>query len=124
VSASDSASRTTSLTSAEESSYLRQRPNRLSCALARVEVVRAVCAHGAPATTRARSLRERIALVRLDDALLDAAAALKGATLRSLDTLHLAAAQTLGDELLDVVTYDARMARAADQLGLRVAAPR
>lgn len=103
--------------------HLRERPNRMSCALARVEVIRAVRAHGRPAINRARQLLERISLLRLDDVLLDQAAALNGATLRSLDAIHLAAAQALGAGLAEVITYDHRMADAAQQIGLPVIAP-
>jgi predicted nucleic acid-binding protein len=63
-----------------------------------------------------------IDLIHLDDGLLDLAGELQPA-LRSLDAIHLAAALELGDELDAVVTYDARMARGAEALGLRVAAP-
>ena len=47
--------------------HLRGHPDRVSCALARAEVIRAVRAHGQRATTRARQLLQRISLVRLDD---------------------------------------------------------
>ncbi len=104
-------------------SHLRRRPQRVSCALARVEVVRAVGAHGQASVTRARRLLDRIGLLRLDDALLDAAASLGGENLRSLDAIHLAAARALGDELSEIITYDVRMARAAAQMGLEVGAP-
>jgi predicted nucleic acid-binding protein len=103
--------------------YLRANPRRVSCALARVEVVRAVRAHGPRAVTRARRLLRRLDVVRLDDELLDAAAALDSGVLRSLDAIHLAAAQALGDELTAVVTYDERMTSAAGLLGLTVRAP-
>lgn len=103
--------------------YLNDRPTRTSCALARVEVVRAVRDHGEVATRRARQLLERVSLLRLDDVLLQAAAELDGPTLRSLDAIHLAAAQALGDGLGDVVTYDHRMASAARGIGLAVSAP-
>jgi predicted nucleic acid-binding protein len=103
--------------------HLTQHRERVSCALARVEVPHAVHAHGAPALTRARGLLERIGLLALDDTLLDAAGALAGSTLRSLDAIHLAAAQALGTELAEVITYDHRMAQAAVGLGLAVSAP-
>ena len=96
----------------------------MSCALARVEILRAVRAHGAKATTRARQVLRRIDLIQLDDDLLDDAATLDAGVWRSLDAIHLAAARTLGDELTAVVTYDGRMAAAADVLGLVVTAPR
>lgn len=104
--------------------YLRQEPSRASCALARVEVVRAVRPHGAAAMTRARRLLRCLDLVQLDDELLDEAARLDAGVLRSLDAIHLAAAQALGDDLDAVITYDARMAAAADLVGLHVEAPR
>jgi predicted nucleic acid-binding protein len=103
--------------------YLRRRPRRVSCALARVEVVRAVRSQGEAAHTRARALLERLSLLRLDDSLLDTAAQLDGPSLRSLDAIHLAAAQALGAELEGVVTYDVRMQAAANGFGLSVASP-
>jgi predicted nucleic acid-binding protein len=103
--------------------HLRARPVRVSCALARVEVVLAVRPHGDAATRRARQLLDRVSLLRLDDVLLDAAVALGGPALRSLDAIHLAAAQTLGRGLDEVVTYDQRMTSAAEVLGLAVSAP-
>ena len=103
--------------------HLRGHPDRVSCALARVEVIRAVRGHGQPALARARRLLERISLVAVDDILLDEAAALRPASLRSLDAIHLAAAQALGAALAEVVTYDPRMAEAAVNAGLAVIAP-
>jgi uncharacterized protein len=103
--------------------YLRRRPRRVSCALARVEVVRAVRPQGTDAINRARRVLERLNLLRLDDPLLEAAAQLDGPSLRSLDAIHLAAAHALGAELESVVTYDLRMTGAATGLGLRVASP-
>lgn len=103
--------------------YLRRRPRRVSCALARVEVVRAVRPQGTVALTRARRMLERLNLLRLDDPLLDAAAQLDGPSVRSLDAIHLAAAQALGGELESVVTYDVRMTAAATRLGLGVDSP-
>lgn len=103
--------------------HLRGRRERVSSALARVEVIRAVSTHGSAATARAAQLLQRIGLLQLDDAVLDRAAVLGGSTLRSLDAIHLAAAQTLGQALGEVVTYDQRMADAAREVGLVVVAP-
>ena len=103
--------------------HLRAHPDRVSCSLARVEVIRAVRAHGRQAIIRARQLLQRVSLVRLDDLLLDEAAALTQANLRSLDAIHLAAARTLGHALTELITYDHRMAEAADHIGLLVTAP-
>ncbi len=104
--------------------YLASEPTRVSSSLARVEVPRASRHHGEAALVRARRLLERIGLVRLDDVLLDTAGSLDLAGLRSLDAIHLATAQALGDELAALVTYDARMAEAARLLGLPVRAPK
>ncbi len=104
--------------------YLANEPERASCTLARVEVRRAVRGSGSRALTRARRLLERLHLVQIDDELLDAAAALAPRILRSLDAIHLAAAQLFGGELTAIVTYDRRMAAAAALLDLAVVAPR
>ncbi len=104
--------------------YLGQEPARASCVLARVEVLRAVRGHGSTALTRARRLLQRMNLVPIDEELLDAAAALDPRVLRSLDAIHLAAAQLFGDELTAVVTYDRRMAAAAGRVDLTVTTPR
>lgn len=104
--------------------FLRRRPLRVSCSLARVEVPRAVMRHGAQAVRRARRLLAAVDLLRLDDPLLDSAAELDVIVLRSLDAIHLAAAQALGEGLDALVTYDQRMAEAAEVLRLPVAAPR
>lgn len=103
---------------------LRGEPERASCGLARVEVVRAVRPHGAAAVARVRQVLRTLDLVQLDDDLLDAAALLGNDGLRSLDAIHLAAAQTLGDDLTAVITYDQRMAAAAEAIGLAIKAPR
>lgn len=106
--------------------YLRRHKSdeRVTSALARVEVVRAVLAGGAAAVARARRQLARVYLVPLDRALLDDAATLaSGVVLRSLDAVHLAAARRLGPDLRSVVTYDQRMKDAADSVGLPAAAP-
>jgi predicted nucleic acid-binding protein len=93
-----------------------------SCNLARVEIVRAARQKRPSVVEKARRLLASIELVQLDDELLDLAAELDR-PLRSLDAIHLAAALEIGDELEAFVTYDGRMAQAADALGLPVVAP-
>ena len=66
----------------------------------------------------------RLDLVRVSKGVLDEAAVLLPADLRSLDAIHLATARRLGQDLGALVTYDERMADAATQLGHRVVAPR
>jgi hypothetical protein len=70
-----------------------------------------------------RKLLAGIHLIRLDDALLDRAADLDPTELRSLVSIHLAAAASLGDDLAAVVSYDDRLLAAATSLGLPIATP-
>lgn len=100
-------------------------PNRVSSALARVEVLRAVSRSGVSPQVRRRALRvlARIALVEVDEPVLAAATRLGPPALRTLDALHLATARSL-DGLAGVVTYDQRLAGAARRLRVRVFAPR
>jgi predicted nucleic acid-binding protein len=104
--------------------WLRRRPERASAALLRVELVRVVRRAGLPRSIpQARRLLAGIHLIRLDDALLDRASDLDPTELRSLDSIHLAAAASLGDDLAAVVSYDDRLLAAATSLGLPIAMP-
>ncbi len=104
--------------------WLRRRPERASAALVRVELVRVVRRAGVPRLIpEARKLLAGIHLIRLDDVLLDRAADLDPTELRSLDSIHLAAAASLGDDLAAVVSYDDRLLAAATSLGLPTATP-
>lgn len=112
----------------QESSALREwlsdRPVRASAALLRVELIRVVRRAGLPRLLpEARRLLAAVHLVRLDDALLDHAASLDPTEFRSLDSIHLAAAVSLGDDLAAVVSYDDRLLAAAASLGLPTATP-
>jgi uncharacterized protein len=101
---------------------LRKRP-LVSSALCRAEVLRALLPAGEEAIARGRSILRRFDLVRLNDRVLNAAGLLLPTGLRTLDAIHLATAQRLGDEVRALVTYDGRMAEAARQLDYRVVSP-
>ena len=103
--------------------FLEPRHVRVTSALARVEVVRAVRRHGRSASTRATAVLDSLSQLALDDALLDSAAAIEANQLRSLDAIHLASAEQLEGELDVLVTYDERMLAAARALGLPVSHP-
>ena len=106
--------------------YLRKNmaDAKVTSALARVEVVRAVASGGPTAVAHARRQLARINQVNLDRRLLDTAATMVPATiLRSLDAIHLASALSIGADLRAVVTYDRRMSDAATSLGLGVESP-
>lgn len=70
----------------------------------------------------ATAVLDRIAIHDLPrQVFVEAGLLLPGQAVRSLDALHLAAALQLG--VGDIVTYDARLADAAEQVGLAVLAP-
>lgn len=97
---------------------------RVTSALARVEVVRAVAGGGSVAVAHARRQLARVDQVNLDRLLLDDAATLSPASLRrSLDAIHLASARSVGADLRAVITYDERMLEGATALGMVVEAP-
>lgn len=104
--------------------YLGADPPLLtSCALARTEVMRSVGPLGAKASVAGRALLRRLHLIAIDDALLERAATLQPATLRTLDAIHLATAMSIADDLTALVAYDRRMLEAAGELGLPTASP-
>lgn len=104
--------------------WLRRKRPLVSSALARTEVLRALLPAGEEAVSRGRAVLRGLALLRVNDRVLEAAGLLLPLALRSLDAIHLATARELGDELGSLVTYDDRLAEAARALGHRVAAPR
>jgi predicted nucleic acid-binding protein len=95
-----------------------------SAALARTELIRAVSPNGPKSIGHARNLLRGLDIVALSRQLLDDAGTIWPLTLRSLDAIHLVAAQRAGDALRTVVTYDARMLAAAAELGIPTASPR
>ena len=94
-----------------------------TAALTRTELIRAVRRVDVHALAAARRVLAGLATVNLTPAILDEAATLDPPLLRSLDGIHLAAAQRAGADLRAVVTYDARMSEAATLLGIPIAAP-
>jgi predicted nucleic acid-binding protein len=98
---------------------------RVTSALARVEVVRAISGGGPAAIAHARRQLARVDEIAIDRDLLDTAGTIApGESLRSLDAIHLASAQTLAPDLRAVVTYDQRIAAAAHTLGMIIEAPK
>ena len=103
--------------------FLRSRPERMSSALSLTEVPRALRRAHFDAAVRRRAQRvlARLALVDVDRRILSAAAALE--PLRTLDAIHLATALVVREDLDGLVTYDRRLAAAAERLDLEVLAP-
>ena len=104
---------------------LAHRPEWTSSALARVEVVRALRRADADAATLeyAAALLDRIALIAVDEGVLEAAAAVGPPALHSLDAVHLATANSLAG-LEAFVAYDRRLLTAAGNAGLSALSPR
>jgi len=103
--------------------WLIDRPSQASSALAKVEVLRAVRSLGPESIARAYLVLRGLYLIAVDDRVLDAAAVLDPAVMRSLDAIHLAAARSLGSDLDVVISYDQRMLEGARLLGLQTASP-
>jgi uncharacterized protein len=95
----------------------------VSSDLMRTELLRATRRASLRFVPRARKVLDALALLRLPSSCFEAAALLEPIGLRSLDTLHLACALSLGDDLHGFVTYDERQAEAARQAGIRVFSP-
>ena len=99
-------------------------PERTSVTLLRTETVRALRRAGYEAQVgAARRLFGSMRLIRLDESLLDRAAELDPREMRSLDAVHLAAALSLGSDLGVFVTYDERLADAAQRSGIASSSP-
>jgi uncharacterized protein len=95
----------------------------VSCDLARTELLRAVRRVAPDRAVRARRVLDSVTVLGLTTAMFEAAGRLDPLPLRTLDAVHLAAALALGDDLEGLVTYDERLAEAAELNGLVVTAP-
>lgn len=91
--------------------------------LHRTELRRAARRAGSATAARTERLLSEIETVSLNGQVFDDAGRIDPPSLRSLDALHLAAAQCLGTDLAGVVAYDERLLEAARQNGIGVAAP-
>lgn len=95
----------------------------ISSDLARTELLRAVRRVAPERTVIARQVLDGLVLTVVTTAIFERAGLLDPPTLRTLDALHCAAALDLGDELEGLVTYDDRLAGAAQALGIVVLTP-
>lgn len=102
---------------------LERDADQLASAIVEIEVVRSVRRVAPELTARAQRVVTQIAVVEPTEAIRARAALLEPATLRSLDSLHLATALEIADELDGLVTYDARLSAAAEAFGLAIFAP-
>ncbi|WP_427889315.1 type II toxin-antitoxin system VapC family toxin [Kribbella sp. GL6] len=96
----------------------------VSSALLRIEVMRAVTRVVPALLPDARDLLLAFDFISIDDDIVDAAMNEPDRMLRSLEAIHLATARVLGTDLTAVVTYDDRLAEAAEDAGFEVVSPR
>jgi predicted nucleic acid-binding protein len=105
--------------------FLRGWPERISSVLARLEVLRVVRRAGVreAAYRRAEGVVARIGLVGIDEAVVRLAEDLEPQDLRTPEAIHLATALSVGEELGCLISYDARLSRAATSSGMLVLSP-
>lgn len=103
--------------------HLRRRGLRTSAVLLMTEVLRASSRLPSSHLAMAREMIQSMALIHMDRQLYTFAATLTPPEMRSLDALHVAAALSLGSDLAELVTYDARMIQAAQAHGLPTVSP-
>jgi len=86
-----------------------------------IETVRTLDRVGSYATALQDLLTEFTEILVTDE-IRDAAATLPG-SVRTLDAIHIASAQIIGDALAFLVSYDKRMLDVANSVGIPIAAP-
>jgi predicted nucleic acid-binding protein len=104
--------------------YLDTADQPISSILATVEVARAAGRVATGSEADVAAVFDAVAIVSLDARIAARAAALAPASLRSLDSIHLATALELGSELSAFICYDERLAAAARDLGMMVVTPK
>lgn len=112
--------------------YVRERPETawFTSELARTEIARALRrSNGGKGRalrdelSHASELCKRLDLIPVTSRLLTAAGELEQPHLRTLDAIHVASAASLRLSVTAFITYDKRLASAAQDAGLPVAAP-
>ena len=95
----------------------------VSSVLVEIESFRALARYAPEAAVRLHPVLDLIDLVDPDPGIRILAQAVGPATVRSLDAIHLATAQRIRTRLTSFVTYDKRLAEAAESAGLVVDTP-
>lgn len=98
-----------------------QQPSLAACCLLETELRRAAQRETTLTQLSVTTFLETIDLYEVPPSLFAEAGLIPGPNLRSLDALHLAGAIRIG--VTHLLTYDARMADAAQRLGIPVLAP-
>lgn len=94
-----------------------------TCALTRLDLIRASAAIHPDAEARARTVLASCDIVAVTDRLLDAAAILRPSPSATVNALHVAAAASAGARLHSLLTYDADLAADAGAHHITVRSP-
>ena len=103
--------------------FLKRSEMMLSSAIAETELLRAARRISDQTVKAAPRVLSVVALMEVSREILSSASLLEPASLRTLDSIHLATALELADELDSFVTYDFKLAEAARSAGLPVSQP-
>jgi predicted nucleic acid-binding protein len=103
--------------------YERAETGWTSSVLVEIESLRALARYAPEAVARLHPILDLIDLVELDAGIRILAQTVKPVTVRSLDAIHLATAIRIRPQLTSFVTYDKRLADAAQAAGLTVDMP-
>ena len=96
----------------------------LSSNLARIEVLRTITVFSSDLLESAYAVLAEIEMLAIDSAVLAAAESFPPLiTLRTLDSIHLASALTIKNEIGGIITYDREMIKAATKLGFKILSP-
>lgn len=95
----------------------------MSSDLTRTELIRAVRRQNLWDTSAALAVLDQIGIINLDHSVYDEAGILPPIELRSLDAIHLTAARLLGRQLDGLLTYDDKLAEAAQLMGMKIYSP-
>jgi predicted nucleic acid-binding protein len=101
----------------------RREMPKVTSQLATIELVRTCRRRDEEAVNDARLLLAGVDLLPVTGDVIEQAAAVGPAELRSLDAIHLASALLIRDDVTTLVAYDTRLQTAAIAAGLDVAAP-
>lgn len=95
----------------------------ISSDLLRIELTRTVARHWRALIPDAQRMLDAFEYIQIDEDVVRAAMVEPDLLLRSLDAIHLATARLLGPELTALLTYDDRLAKAAEDASIPVHTP-
>ena len=96
---------------------------KVTSELSIIEVLRTCRRVDGSATADGRRVLAGLDLIPVTRTVLEQSAVIGAPALRSLDAIHLASARSAGTAVTTFVTYDERLARAAEEDGLAVIGP-